>query len=182
MTLSPEITSLEIYEPLPLPLVHSPAEFSRVINALDSDSFVDTASLVKSSSNLSLDLKRSLLFEPSYAPPPPPQPPTEQDCGVSQTKATWPQKLHINKATPTAAQQARSPATQAPPTFAPPSKRASIYAVDLKRRCSQVRGFWARQPRAAKPRLERALAALPHALSRLSLQPRKVPTDRTQFT
>lgn len=163
MDQSPEITSLEIYEPLPLPLVATSEEFDEVINALDSESIVDTASLVKSSSYLSLDLKRSLLFEPAYAPPPPPRIKLEslvkpKDSNL-KLKAE-PQKL-----------------------ISADNRRNSIYTIVLKKRYSQIRSSLklgrTQSPSTTKPRLERALAALPHALSRLSIEPRKRLPNRT---
>ena len=157
MDQSPEITSLEIYEPLPLPLVATSEEFDEVINALDSESIVDTASLVKSSSYLSLDLKRSLLFEPAYAPPPPPRIKLESKKQV-QPKVE-PQTL----------------VTDTPPN--------DIYTIVLKKRYSQIRSSLklgrTQSLSTTKPRLERALAALPHALSRLSIEPRKRLPNRT---
>lgn len=192
MDQSPEITSLEIYEPLPLPLVATSEEFDEVINALDSESIVDTASLVKSSSCLSLDLKRSLLFEPAYGPPPPP----ESREANEKEKQTEKEREKVKKLEPIL-----------------DHRRDSVYTVVLKKRYSQLRGSLFRTavplrtpvplrgpvplraapcrtvavgrtvgPLAAgphKPRLERALAALPHALAKLSLQPRKRQPNRT---
>lgn len=164
MNHSPEITSLEIYEPLPLPLVATSEEFDEVINALDSESIVDTASLVKSSSYLSLDLKRSLLFEPAYAPPPPPSRKPAQLNLNQKLKRELNQKL----------KQEVSSAD---------NRRDSIYTIVLKKRYSQIRGSLklgrTQLPPTAKPRLERALTALPHALSRLSIKPRKRLPNRT---
>lgn len=189
MDQSPEITSLEIYEPLPLPLVATSEEFDEMINALDSESIVDTASLVKSSSCLSLDLKRSLLFEPAYGPPPPP----ESREANEKEKQTEKEREKLKKLEPIL-----------------DHRRDSVCTVVLKKRYSQLRGSLFRTavplraapcrtvavgrtvvpagtagalgPLAAgphKPRLERALAALPHALAKLSLQPRKRQPNRT---
>lgn len=147
---SPEITSLEIYEPLALPLVNTEEEFKRVINALDSEPIWDTASLVTTSSCLSVNLKRNLLFEPSYSPPPIP---------LQKTVDPLPDRTNHRKS---------------------PSKNQSFQSGHFKKHLLLFRG--SRRIQVEKGKLTEALAALPHTLWFLSLEPRKRRRDRSPRT